>query len=170
MCTSDCNFVYKTILSVFIFCALLVLPGHSYSSGNIDRTSLNSTICEKRLKEEEARFKIANEQAKKHDKKSLIKIFDIASGYKNDHCVFAELSETAGSVLTEMLLFDTAFWISSLAEVDYENMKEFIKNGGLASINDDKYTESKKTLLINLRKYKGNRKEIRLRNLLITVA
>lgn len=166
MYTLDFNLIHKTILSVFIVGVLLSLSGYSYSLDKSDKASLNTNICERRLKEEETRFKKAIEQAKKHDKKSLITIFEIASGSKDEHCSFAELSETASSVLTETLLFDTAFWIKSLAEIDYENMKEFIKHGGLASINDDEYIKSKEALLINLKKYKGNKKEIRLRNLL----
>lgn len=166
MYMSNFNLIRKIILLIFIVGILLLLV-YLYSSDKSYKASLNSDICERMLKEEEARFAKAVEEVRRHNKQSLITIFGIASGSKSEYCSFAELSETANSVLVETLLADAIFWIKSLSGVDYENMKGFIKNGGLALINDDEYIKSKKILLINLKKYKGTQKEIRLKNLLI---
>lgn len=146
MCISPMNSILCMIMTI------------SFSQ-NVLSCQNSENDCEKKLHKEQQKLDNAIISIEGGDLKGLSMLLDIAFGTGNDHCVFAELSETAGNMLVESLIIRPKLWIRAFAQNDGDKINRFINSGGMASINDDDYRSEKDSLIVWLKGYNRNVKE-----------
>ena len=107
----------------------------------------------------------ASERAGKNDPAGYLKLYEMA---RNDDNVYpTDWQEVSKEKVFFLLYLNTELWVTTFSKVDSEKFKDFVKDAGIEvsrsgrpkGVSNEQFKE---TIFINLRKFKGDKKEIEL--------
>jgi hypothetical protein len=103
----------------------------------------------------------AIKQANNNDPAGFLKLYEIA---RNDDIYTAEYSEVAAEEINYLLYSKTELWIKTFSKIDLNEFKSYFKGIEVTELPKGVTSEEQfeEEIFINLRKIKGDKKEIEL--------